>query len=485
MAAPLGDQTGAGETPKRPAPTIDGEAEEISVESGEASSGTHETPVLSAPEQKPETDAAAETEPKAETEREAETESAAGHADASDGASEPHEPAAPPPNTDGKQLTSFFTHLAAGFVGGLVGVAALAFAWQLFPAAITGKSSDKTSDLEARVAALEAKPHAASQQSLATLQSHVAGLQTTLNDLAAQAKKGGSVTDAAAVSQQIQAAEKRLQDEMNQRLAKLGNAASSSDLQTLRTEVSGLQQKLASLSAAQASTAAQAETSGANQQQLASLSTRLGALESKLNGLSGTIDKTSSEAKAASSEAKAATTAAALSDLRAAALSGQAYGDQLATYQALAPQDADLSPLPDHAANGLPTLAALKADFAPAQVKALAGEVTPAKQDFLGTLLSSAESVVKIRKLNSAGAGSGPDAVLSRAAGDLDRGDLAAAVKEVKSLQGTPATAMTDWLSKAELRLAAETAFARLSRSQVSKSQPPAADAAPQGQSGL
>ena len=100
MAEPFGDQLNPG-TGKRPAPTIEGTATEVTVD--------------------PAPDETAAPEPAVEA--------AAPDAEGS----KPKRPKGPPPRTSPTELKSFVTHLAAGLLGGLIGVVGVALAWNMIP----------------------------------------------------------------------------------------------------------------------------------------------------------------------------------------------------------------------------------------------------------------------------------------------------------------------------------------------------------------
>jgi hypothetical protein len=76
--------------------------------------------------------------------------------------------------------------------------------------------------------------------------------------------------------------------------------------------------------------------------------------------------------------------------------------------------------------------------------------------------MASAQSLVKIKRIDEAPAGEGPAATLARARGALDRGDLASAVKEVESLDGPAREAFSPWLGEAHARLGADETLTRL-----------------------
>src|SRR6187399_2840743 len=98
MAEPFGDQLNPS-SGKRPAPTIEGTATEVTID--------------------PAPDETSSAEPAIE----AETSEQSGSEPTESGESEPKRgPKKPPPRTSPAELKGFLTHLAAGLLGGLVGV---------------------------------------------------------------------------------------------------------------------------------------------------------------------------------------------------------------------------------------------------------------------------------------------------------------------------------------------------------------------------
>jgi hypothetical protein len=76
--------------------------------------------------------------------------------------------------------------------------------------------------------------------------------------------------------------------------------------------------------------------------------------------------------------------------------------------------------------------------------------------------MASAESLVKVKRIDAEAEGDTPEAALARAAAKLDQGDLAASVKEVETLQGAQAAAFAGWLDQAKARLGADETLQRL-----------------------
>ena len=444
MADPLGDQDQGGKG-KRPAQTIEGTATEISVE--------------------PESEEAALTEP---------DEAVGSVEDEADGfipgrmqeTGDPDE--APPPRTTLPELKSFVTHLAAGVLGGLIGVVALALAWGVPSGKPSGNSADITklderiaklesasapsgnaeevTALDSRVKALEQRPGQPAPD-ISDLTSRVAQLETSLKTLADTAKQGGSVADAAAVSQQINEAEQRLQGKIDTALASEGTNAST--IQEMQATISELKGKMAAL--------ADAELGTGDTTDLSELSQRVDKIEKALPELATAASKGVEQTKSAAA-------AIAFANLRAAVSEGRPFATELDTISTLSPSATDLGALPAYAEKGIPTVPELARSFDAAKEAALATAAAPPNSggSLLDSLMASAESLVKIRRVDAAATGDTPSALLARAEAALDKGDLATAVKEVGTLQGAPRDSFSSWLDQARARLGADETLKRL-----------------------
>ena len=130
MADTFGDHMSAG-SGKRPAPTIEGTATEVTVDP--APDETASPPSIRRPTggrrilpSRPTQDAEG---------------------------SKPKRPKGPPPRTSPTELKSFVTHLAAGLLGGLIGVVGLALAWNMIPLGAT--NAPTSTPLESRLAKLD------------------------------------------------------------------------------------------------------------------------------------------------------------------------------------------------------------------------------------------------------------------------------------------------------------------------------------------
>ena len=448
MAEPFGDQDqspgGAG---KRPAATIEGTATELSVERADD-------------------DAAAEPESQAGASE--------GQAYLAGNTAEPggEESDPPPPRTSLTELKSFVTHLAAGLLGGLVGVVALAMAWGGLPTSNKGGTAPDMAKLEERVAKLEAAPPASADTEaltqldsrvkaledrskeaspeLSKLTDRVAQLEATFKTVVDAANQGGSVAAAAAISQQIAEAEQRLQAKIDAALAG-GEGADASTLQQMQSEIAQLKSKIGALAEAEFGTSDAASL----QPEMASLAERIGKIELVLPDLADAIGKDAAGTKSAA-------VAIAFANLRASVSEGRPFAAELATIGSLSPGASDLGVLPAFADKGIPTLPELARSFETTKDAALAAATPAPSGSILDSLLASAQSLIKIRRVDAAATGDGPGAALARAEAELDQGHLARSVKEVETLEGPSRAAFSVWLDQARARLSADETLKRL-----------------------
>ena len=445
MADPFSDQdhdlSGAS---KRPAQTIKGTATEITEESAGG-------------------DAA----------REAEAATGADRPDIAGEAANGVDAAPPPAQASLPELKSFATHLAAGLLGGLVGVVGLALAWGGLGGGGSSGPQPDIAALEARIAKRDTAPPAAGDSEalaqlkaqvealetgvketspkLADLADRVGQLETSLKAISESASDGGSVASAAAIAQQIAEAEQRLDAKIADALAKAeaADAADASTLQEMQSAIAELKAKIGAL--AELGTGDSAATGPA----LAALTERLAKLEAALPELAAAIGKENNGAKSAAA-------AIAFANLRAAVSDGRPYAAELDTISALVPSVGDLGVLPAYAEKGIPTVTDLTRSFAVAREGAQVATAPAASGSLVDTLMASAQSLVTIKRIDEPTTGQSPGAALARAKAALDKGDLAAAVKEVETLDGAPREAFAAWLGQAHARLSADETLIQL-----------------------
>jgi hypothetical protein len=437
MAEPFGDQLNPG-SGKRPAPTIEGTATEVSIDAapGETSSPDPaveaETPDPEGPEPK-------------------------------------HGPKKPPPRTSPTELKGFFTHLAAGLLGGLIGVVALSLFWNKLPvrnaaapdlAPIEGRLSKLESTpppegdsaalgaLDARIKTLEDRK-VETPPDLSDLTSRVTRLEGSMNALAETAKEGGSVPDAAALDAKIGDLEQRLQGKIDSALA-AQQGESTTDLKDLQKEVEALKAKLGAL--------AEAHLAGDTSDlapQLTTLDQRIAKLEAALPELSTAIDRSSASAKSGAA-------AIAFANLRNAVSGGHPYAAELAALKSLIPDPGDLGALPGHAETGIPTVAALADTLTKLAETSAAPPPAPTGTSILDSMMASAKSAISIRRIDPGATGDEPAAVLAMADAALKQGDLEAAIKEIESLPAPARDPFAGWLADAQARASANDTLSKL-----------------------
>jgi hypothetical protein len=437
MAEPFGDQLNPS-CGKRPAPTIEGTATEVSIDPAPGETGSPD-PATEAETSNPEG-----SEPK-------------------------HGPKKPPPRTSPTELKGFFTHLAAGLLGGLIGVVALSLVWNKLPA--RNAAAPDLTPIEGRLSKLEAAPppagdvavlgaldariktledrKAETAPDLGDLPSRVTRLEESINALAETAKEGGSVPDAAALDAKIGDLEQKLQGKIDSALA-AQQAASTTDVKDLQKEVEALKAKLGAL--------AEAHLAGDTSDlapQLTTLDQRIAKLEAALPELSTAIDRSAASAKSGAA-------AIAFANLRNAVAPGRPYAAELAALKSLIPDPGDLGALPLHADTGIPTTAALAGILTKLAETSAAPPPAPAETSILDSMVASAKSAVSIRRIGADTTGDEPAAVLARAEAALSQGDLAASIKEVESLPAPARDAFAGWLDDAKARASANDSLSKL-----------------------
>jgi hypothetical protein len=148
---------------------------------------------------------------------------------------------------------------------------------------------------------------------------------------------------------------------------------------------------------------------------------------------------------------------AALAGIDAALDTGADFAEQLDQLASLSP-DLPVAPLRDFS-TGVEPLSALQRDFPDAARAAIDADIrSGAGEGGIGGFL---KAQLGLRSLSPRD-GDSADAMLSRAEARLQDGDLAAALDEVKAMDGPAAEAMAAWRARAERRLAALAAFAAL-----------------------
>jgi hypothetical protein len=446
MAEPIGRKSKSPGADKRPAPTIEGTATEVSVE----------IPAGAAPE------AGA---PSAESDEKhsrpggkAERKQSRPDKDAKKPASSlpPHKLRLPDPK-------SFALHFAAGLLGGIIAFSALGLIRDWLDLGVEKTIAPQRGALEDRLAKLEVPPERLTAldtrlktletrapetpPELSGLKDRVAEVETALETMAEGAANGVS---APALSRRMTEIDKKLNARIDAALAETGDA-NAATVEALQDQIADLRTRLGALAEMGLGAGGQAGL----QPEVEALEGRLAKLETAIPGIADAIGKETAEAKTAAMTI-------AFANLRAAIGEGRAFSAELDTLKALSPSLSDLGDIASHAATGIPTLPELARRFETAMDAALTDLAPATGGSFLDSLIGSAQSLVKIRRLDAPETGDEPSAVLARARAKLQESDLAASVKEVETLEGVKRESFAAWLDQARARLAAGEALKQL-----------------------
>lgn len=163
--------------------------------------------------------------------------------------------------------------------------------------------------------------------------------------------------------------------------------------------------------------------------------------------------------KQAAETARAATLAAARTRIAGALDSGTAYN---AALQDLRDANVEVpQPLAD-GADGVPSLAALRADFPEAARAALQASLRAEDNAGIGSQFGAFLRAQTGARSLEPREGNGPDAILSRAEAAVNAGDLQRALDEIGNLSLEGQAALSEWRARAEQRIAAVEALAQL-----------------------
>lgn len=245
--------------------------------------------------------------------------------------------------------------------------------------------------------------------------------------------------------------------------------AAGTGAEALSGEVAALGAKLAEVESTLA--AAATGSGGLSEAAIAQLQAQIDALKSQPaadpEAIRATVQaeleaRAGQDAEAAAQAAEAARLQsakdAALLTLREAMASGAPYGAALSA-MAL-PQAPEI--LTQYAESGLPTLAQLQAEFPDPARAALDAALRAESGNSVSSGLWSFLRIQTGARSLTPQEGDDPDAVLSRAEAAVTAGDLPAALTELALLPPESQPALADWITRAQDRIAAETAIAGL-----------------------
>jgi hypothetical protein len=174
-------------------------------------------------------------------------------------------------------------------------------------------------------------------------------------------------------------------------------------------------------------------------------------------------------------ESKAQALVLAAGQLRAALQSSRPFTGELSAVRAVNLQDpqvvAALKAIEPYAADGIPTETQLSQQFSDVAGEIVRAGVLASGQSgqWWDKALSTASSLVSVRRTAGEIQGSGADAVTARAEQYMKAGRLDEAVKELETLTGEPAAVAKPWIDDAKARLAANNAGALLTGQAIAR----------------
>lgn len=149
--------------------------------------------------------------------------------------------------------------------------------------------------------------------------------------------------------------------------------------------------------------------------------------------------------------AQASAEALAAAALLEAALTSRPFAAELTALAVVLPASPDLDALKPYAERGVPSRATLAASFPEYAARAAAARGPDQQGGLLGRIAQTLSRVVTLRQVGDL-PGNGTDAVIARAEGQLQDGDLVAALATLDTLPPAARNALAPWRERAEGR---------------------------------
>ena len=315
--------------------------------------------------------------------------------------------------------------LAAGVIGGVI---ALAGAGLLQAVGLLGSPASGTASLDGvndEIASLRQTGDGGASAKVDGLSSVLEQVKADVAALKSSTGQGGDGAALKALSAKVGQVETAIAD-----LQKTANAAPV-DLGPLNEKIAGLDALVKS-----AGDAAKAEDG------------RVAALEQSMSQLSGKVEAQASQPKIA--------LAIAASALKSALDRGAPFAAELDTFAAIAPDAPELAVLRSYAEKGVPTRATIASEVdAAANAMVEAAKPVDENAGFFQSLVSSAESLVKVRPVGTV-EGKGAPEIVARLEVAVNQGDYAKALGEYDTLPDAAKAAGADFAGKLKARLEVE-----------------------------
>ncbi len=322
--------------------------------------------------------------------------------------------------------------VAAGLIGGviaLVGAGSLQYAGLLGAPGGTNPSNDvggQIADLQGQITALKNAGDGGVGMKIDNLSAALEQVKVDVAALQSANTPGGDDTALAALSDKVAEIEKTVAS-----LGQGGNAAP--------VDLGPLNEKLATLDALVKSTGDASTVQEG----------RLTALEQSVSQLSARVDTQASQPKIA--------LAIAASALKAALDRGAPFAAELDTFAAITPDAPQIATLRAYAEKGVPTRTEIAGGMdAAANAMVAADQPVDANAGFFQRLLSSAESLVKVRPIGAV-EGKGVPETVARMEVAVNQGDYAKALAEYDTLPDPAKAVGADFAGKLKSRIEVET----------------------------
>ncbi|WP_375263597.1 COG4223 family protein [Palleronia sp.] len=304
-------------------------------------------------------------------------------------------------------------------------------------------------------------PIGAISESLDTQAERLAALEAELEQASEDPSQAEMEQTLGQVNEQVATLSERLQ------LIEGAPAGEPVDLTPVSDRLAELEGQIADLQEQTGQQAAQIEEMSQSDR-LDQLSQRVEELSSTVQSQAQTIEQQQQEiqnaAQSAEAEANRIAVQGALTGIRAALDTGEAYADEIGALR----EASDVTVpegLAAPAEEGVPTLNGLRQSFPEAAREALSDSIAATAgegvADRFGAFIRAQTGA---RSLDEQ-AGDGPDAILSRAEARLNEGDLQAALDEIATLPEAGQEALSGWTARARERLAATQGLSELNSS--------------------
>lgn len=315
------------------------------------------------------------------------------------------------------------------------------------------------------VAAAAADPQKQRIPQIAALAGKVADLESTLATQLSQVRQGVTKEIDARLAQSQEASEAARSGtvRVDRELAGVKSEATKlgQRVDGLKTTADKLEQSVKSLqddtAALKADVASQMKTVA----KPADVSAAIAPVTQKLAALDKSVETISKREDDRRSTAERIVLSLELANLRRAVDRGGSFAPELAEVKKLGPK-LDLKALEANKDKGVPTIADLMKDFRALSHEIIAADKVEPNAGVVDRLLSSAKSVVRVRKTDAASDDASAEAIVARMDAALKAGQPVKVAEEAKKLSSQALAVAKPWLERVEARGSIDKALAAI-----------------------